>query len=194
MENYKSNSHKSKEEPEKKVERVVTGSVKTKKKSEIRKLADIFVPQDVESVRDYALHEVIVPLIKRGISDIVDILLYGESGGSKKRSTASKISYNSYYQREGETRRDYNSVRNRGGYDYEDIVLNSRGEAEAVLDRMHELMHHYKVVSVADFYDLCGITGNYTDNKYGWEDIRSATISHTRDGYIIKLPRAVPLD
>ena len=59
---------------------------------------------------------------------------------------------------------------------------------------MHELMHHYKVVSVADFYDLCGITGNYTDNKYGWEDIRSATISHTRDGYIIKLPRAVPLD
>ena len=42
-EDYKSNSHKSKEEPrreEKKIEKVATGKVKTKKKSGANKVAD----------------------------------------------------------------------------------------------------------------------------------------------------------
>ena len=48
MEEYKPNSHKSKEEqqtapPEKKVEKVVSGSVKSRKKSEIQKFANVFV-------------------------------------------------------------------------------------------------------------------------------------------------------
>ena len=60
--------------------------------------------------------------------------------------------------------------------------------------RMDELISSYRVVSVADFYDLAGITPEYTDNKYGWTDIRSANIVRVRDGYMIKLPRAVPLD
>jgi hypothetical protein len=41
---------------------------------------------------------------------------------------------------------------------------------------------------------LVGITGNYTDNKYGWTDIRSASVNRTRDGYALKLPKALPLN
>lgn len=59
---------------------------------------------------------------------------------------------------------------------------------------MDELISTYKIVSVADFYDLVGVTGNWTDNKYGWSDIRSASIVHVRDGYMIKLPRPLPID
>ena len=65
-------------------------------------------------------------------------------------------------------RRDSGNVsRTRTGYDYDDIILESRGEAEDVLERMDELIATYQVVSVADFYDLVGVSGNYTDNKYG---------------------------
>ena len=42
--------------------------------------------------------------------------------------------------------------------------------------------------------DLVGIKGNYTDNKYGWMNIRNAEIMRVRDGYMIKMPRAVPID
>ena len=60
MNEYKGNSHKSKEEasnkevmPVKKVERVATG--KTRKKNEVRKFADAFISEDVHSVKDYII-------------------------------------------------------------------------------------------------------------------------------------------
>lgn len=200
MDEYKPNSHKFKEDqkgsvPEKKVEKVIAGTVKSKKKSEIQKFTDIFISEDVNNVKSYILLEVLVPAIKKAISDIVtngiDMILYGES--KTKSNTASKISYRSYYDG-GNGRRDYSAARTKTGYDYDDIILDNRGEAEDVLSRMDELISTYGLVSVADLYDLVGITGNYTDNKYGWTDIRSASVIRVRDGYMLKLPKALPLN
>lgn len=202
MSEYKPNSHKSKEEqresvPDKKVEKVVTGTVKAKKKNEIQKITDIFISEDVTNVKSYILMDVLVPSIKKAISDIVtngiDMILYGESNRTKSNSAASKVSYRSYYDK-GNDRRDYNFSRTKTGYSYDDITLDNRGEAEDVLTRMDELISTYGVVSVADLYDLVGVTGNYTDNKYGWTDIRSAQVVRVRDGYLIKLPKALPLN
>lgn len=197
MEEYKPNSHKSKEEhrqssPEKKVEKVVTGTVKAKKKNEIQKFAGVFLPEDVDNVKSYILFDVIVPLIKKALSDTLDAILYPE-GRSGKNSMASKISYRSYYEKPNGRGRDYNISRTRTGYSFDDIILDNRGEAEDVLSRMDELIATYGVVSVADLYDLVGVTGNYTDNKYGWTDIRSAQPIRVRDGYMLKLPKALPL-
>ena len=199
MEEYKSNSHKSRERakaelPEKKVEKIVSGSVKTKKKSGINKLAGIFVPEDVDDVKSYIFEDIVVPAVKDIILDAVRAFL-GVSGNSRggRSSTSSKISYRKYY--DDRDRRDSGNVsRTRTGYDYDDIILESRGEAEDVLERMDELIATYQVVSVADFYDLVGVSGNYTDNKYGWTDIRNASVIRVRDGYMIKLPKALPLN
>lgn len=204
MEDYKPNSHRFKEEqkearPEekKKVEKVVKGSVKVKKKNEIRKFADIFVAEDVKNVKSYILMDILVPALKKAISDIVtdgiDMILYGESGRSGKRSTADKVSYRNYYDRKGDRSR-FSEPRTRTGYSYDDVTLDSRGEAEEVLTRMDELIETYGMVSVADLYDLVGVTGTYTDNKYGWINIRNAEPIRVRDGYMLKLPKAVPLD
>ena len=202
MEEYKPNSHKFKEDkkgsvPEKKVEKVIAGTAKSKKKSDIRKFTDVFISEDVNNVKSYILLEVLVPAIKKAISDIVtngiDMILYGETGKTKSNSTASKVSYRSYYD-ERNGRRDYSAVHTKTGYNYDDIILDNRGEAEEVLSRMDELISTYGLVSVADLYDLVGITGNYTDNKYGWTDIRSASVIRVQDGYMLKLPKALPLD
>ena len=56
-----------------------------------------------------------------------------------------------------------------------------------------EIMEEYETVRVADLYDLVGITGNYTDNNYGWTNIKNAQVVRVRDGYKIKMPRAIPL-
>lgn len=202
MEEYKPNSHKYKEDqnrsaPEKKVEKVIAGTVKSKKKSEIRKFTDVFISEDIDNVKSYILLDVLIPAIKKAISDIVtngiDMILYGETGKIKSNSTASKVSYRSYYDgRNG--RRDYSSIRTKIGYNYDDIIFDNRGEAEDVLLRMDELISTYGLVSVADLYDLVGVTGNYTDNKYGWTNIRSASVIRVRDGYMLKLPKALPLD
>lgn len=200
MNDYKPNSNRFKEEqktkaPEKKVEKVVTGKVITKKKSAFSKFADEFISEDAKNVKTYVLGEVLIPAIKKAISDIVtdgiDMILYGGTRRDGKRSTADRVSYRNYYDRGGSTVRD---TRTATGYSYDDIILNSRGEAEDVLSRMDELMDTYGLVRVADLYDLVGITGNYTDNKYGWTNIRNAEIVRVRDGYMIKMPRAVPID
>ncbi len=202
MDTFESNSHKSKEEnlEKKKVEKVITGTAKAKKKGEIHKLADIFISEDVTNVKSYILLDVLVPAIKKAISDIVtngiDMVLYGEKGGhnrSSSSSTASKVSYRNYYDRGGD-RGARQTTRSATGYSYDDICLDNRGEAEDVLSRMDELISMYGLVSVADFYDLVGVTGNYTDNRYGWTDIRSASVIRVRDGYMIKLPKALPLN
>lgn len=197
-EDYKPNSHKSKGEvkkEDKKIEKVATGKVKTKKKSGANKLSDVFVTEDISNVKDYILYDVLLPAAKKTLSEIVsngiDMLLYGETK-SKSKSRGSKVSYSKYYDdREDDYRRS--SRRRSLGYDYEDVILESRREAEEVLNRMEDLIDSYGVVSVADLYDLVGISGKYTDNKYGWTNLRGADIERTRDGYLLVFPRVKPL-
>lgn len=205
MEDYKPNSNRFKEEQkikerEKRVEKpVVTSKVVTRKQSKVRKLADEFISEDAKNVKTYVFGEVLIPAIKKAVCDIVtdgiSMILYGESRGGNKRSTADRVSYRSYYDdRSYSSSNRTTNTTTRSGYSYDDIILNSRGEAQDVLDRMDELMETYDLVRVADLYDLVGITGSYTDNKYGWFNIRSAEIVRVRDGYMIKMPRAVPVD
>lgn len=197
---YKPNSHRYKEEQknketEKKVEKVVTGKVIAKKKSGFSKLADEFISEDVKNVKSYIIGDVLIPAMKKAISDIVtngiDMILYGGARPGK-RSTADRVSYSGYYG--GSSIRETKTVSSYNGYSFNDIVLANRGEAQEVLDRMDELISSYGVVSVADLYDLVGITGSWTDNKYGWTNLRDADVIRVRDGYMIKMPRAKVID
>ena len=198
---YKPNSHRSKidqkEQPnEKKVQKVVRGKVKTKKKK--TSLKDIFISEDAANVKSYVFMDVLVPAVKKAISDIVrdgiDMILYGEARSRKSSSNASYVSYRSYSDRDRREERRYSDSRVRSAYSYDDIILENRGEAEDVLTRMDELIDTYGIVSVADMYDLVGISGNYTDNKYGWTNLRNAEPVRVRDGYMLKLPKPGPIN
>ena len=191
---YKSNSHKSKKEvkkEEKKIEKVVTGSVKKKKKNKVTKLTSVFLPEDVTSVKDYILQDALIPAVKKFITDSVDMVLYGETGSKKKRS-GSFVSYRDFSDKR--ERKGYNDYKSRTMFDYDDIFLESRRDAENVLKQMHDIINDYGILSVADMFDLVGEPANYTMNKYGWHNIDNAEIVHTREGYKIKMPRALPFD
>ena len=202
MSEYKPNSHRSKEEqresvPDKKVEKIIAGTVKSKKKNDIQKFADVFISEDVTNVKSYILLDVLVPAIKKAISDIVtngiDMVLYGESGRTKRPgSTASKVSYRGYYNQDQPVAR---TTARTAAYDYDDVILPTRGEADEVLSRMDDLIATYGVVSVADLYDLVNVSCNYTDNKYGWTNLVNVVpVRASGGGYILKLPRALPLN
>ena len=107
MDNYKPNSHKYKEdnkagaEERQKFDKITKGAVVTKKKSEINKLKDIFVSEDIKSVKSYIFMDVLVPAIKDAIEDIVTngirMILRGDTSARRSSSAASKISYRDYY-------------------------------------------------------------------------------------------------
>ena len=202
MAEYPANSHRSKElategrSEERKVQKVVSGKVTTKK-NEVRKLTDIFISEDARNVKSYIFMDVLVPAIKKAISDIVtdgiDMILYGGSGSGRKTKPSNNVSYRNYY----ESPRNSISSRNdpqRSRFDYDDIVFESRGEAELVREQMVDMIERYGFVTVADMYDMADLTSPYTSNKYGWTNIRSAEAVRVRDGYILKLPKAMPID
>ena len=191
--NYQSNSKKSKintVEDKNKVDKIVKGKVKTKKKNSI--LAS-FINDDLQDIKKYIIEDVLIPTIKKTITDVVknsiDMFFYGEVSRSN-RSNSSRISYSSYYDRDREPR----SRSRRNSLLIDDIVLESRAEAEEVLDRLDEMIEEFGMASVLNLYDLIGVTAPFTADKYGWTDIRNATAVRVRDGYLLKLPRVMPLD
>lgn len=201
---YTPNSHKYKEQQkvaaseEKQIQKVVKGPVKTKT-NEARKLADIFISEDISNVKNYIFMDVLVPAIKKAIYDIVtngiDMFLYGGSGKSKTNSSSSKVSYRNYYeQKNNGGYRGSENVKSNNSFDYEDIVFTNRGEAEAAKQQMQDIVARYGMVTVNDLYEMTPLSAPYTSQKYGWMDVSNVEVVRVRDGYILKLPRAVPID
>ena len=202
MEDYAANSHLSKRKaetkeavPEKKVEKVVTGNVKMKKKTGLSAFVGSVFQEDAQSVKRYIFADVLLPALKKAIDDVVSngirMLLYGDSASkSSSNGLSSRISYNRMYGNQ----QSY-QTENRFSMELVDQpIFDNRGDAELVLTQMDEILSVYKVVTLGDFYDLLGITAPFTANKYGWTNLRSASVVSARGGWVIKLPKALPID
>jgi hypothetical protein len=201
---FPSNSSSSKKE----VKKIIKGNVKQRKKPFMKKLTDTFVGEDVDNVWEYLFYDVLVPATKNTLVDMVqggvEMLLFGEKRRNNIQRNADKsyISYNgissnsSLYNRNSPTRdskRDI-SYRGRSSHNFDEIILTTRGEAEEVISHLADLVVDYGQASVADLYDLVGITGQFTDNKYGWRDLSSASVSRLREGFVLNLPKTIILD
>lgn len=210
--NFPANSKAKRVEPakaleERKVQKVVTGKVKRQKRGFTKKVAEVLLEDDTKSVGSYILYDVLIPAAKDLISDMisgaVDMALFGERRrGSRtiRDRDKSYTNYNSvsYKGRQMSGRPDRNdrdiSRGARARHDFDEIILETRGEAEDVLSHLVDLTIDYGMATVADLYELVDIESNFTDNKYGWTDLRNASVSRVRGGYLINLPRTQPLE
>lgn len=179
----------------KKIEQVTSAPATKKKQSFGTKAVAAFVGEDIENVGQYLLYDVAIPAIKNTLSDLVsqgiERLLFGESSPRGRSSSgSSRVSYGSY-SRPGMSpgnRRDA-SPRTRRYHDFSEIELESRDEAYLVIDRLGDLIEEYGLATVADLYDLCGITTEYTDENWGWTSARYMSVIRSRRGYMLQLPK-----
>lgn len=199
MEKYRSNSHAMREvrtnsaPPEKKIEKVVSGTVTEKKKGNLQKIANLFVPEDVNDVKTYIINDVVVPAVKDILLDTVKTLL-GAGGSSSGDRVSSRIKYRRYYD-EDRDRKQYKRDSDVGrAYNYTEYTLQNRGEAEDVLRCMKDIIASYGIVSVADYYDLIGVDGEFTANRYGWSSLKNAYVDRVRGEYIIRFPKVMAID
>lgn len=198
MENYPSNSIKSRthaenaESEKKTIGKVIVGNVRTEKKRGLRKILGTLVSNEISDVASDVWHKVILPAIKRAISDAVEVALNGET--SKKSRVSSYLgSYRRSYGADGNDAR--RSVDIHRLYEIDDIVLDSYGDAELILDEMNGLIDKYGLVSVSDLYDMLGKPGGtHTDCRYGWNSLKTARIVPVRNGFALRLPRVIPLN
>lgn len=207
MGDYQPNSHKFKAEQkeaasEKKFDKVISGTAKIGKKSEVRKFADVFISEDAAKVKDHLVNNMLIPGLKRLTVSMIKTgaeIVFGEKGIEADRdSRSSKLPYISYNRFSGRDD-DYiprESVRPRGGFDYNDIILENKGDVVRLLDIMNSALKQYGQVSIGDLYDMLQITDhNFMNHKYGWYNLDTAGSVRLADGrYRLKLPRAVSLD
>lgn len=81
----------------------------------------------------------------------------------------------------------------RPSYDFGTIIFRDREGAKYALDCLKEDCEHYGQVAVSVLYETARLSGNgYTDNYYGWTDLRDVDdrdIHPTAEGgYVIDLP------
>ena len=189
----------SKDGPE--VKPVVTGKVKPVKKPARKRFMESIGVEDGRTVGDYLIWDVILPAMKDTISEVfkkgIDAFLYGNAkpysrGNVERHGSSTRISYNSYYDRDRSPSRY--TYHGRAVNDFRDFVFEDRRDAEAVLSEMVEIVSVYGFCKVSDFYSLVGETErNFTDHNYGWEQLGRASVERTRDGWIVDLPRPISL-
>lgn len=196
-----SNKRRAEQQGDEREIRKVNSTVKIRKKSAFKRVADIFLEDDVRNVKSYILMDVLLPTIKDAIVDMVngalEMMFYGTTRGRRSRKSSGntdKASYASYYAsgKPASPRRSSSSTSEI--YDYDDALFDTRGEAEDFLLVLREYADKYDQVPVAKYYDALNRTGNFTDEKYGWTDLSTAKVKRVRDGWIVDLPRAEVLE
>lgn len=210
VKDYGSNSFRSKEkeenrtarnrnstEPEHK-EKVTSGKVSTKKPSLGKKVSDNLFIEDITKVKNYLIYDIALPaakkLISESVSSAVDMMLYGET---RRHDQGSSGGVRRDYTRAYDDRNNRGKVATRSGtYSYDEIIFDTAADANMVLDEMWKDIDNYGMVSIADMYDHAGVMSErYTDNKYGWTNIRNADVGRNTDGsYYLKLPKPQALD
>jgi hypothetical protein len=202
---FPGNSQRDKKTPpdEKKVERVTTAEPIRRKKGLGRKLKDIFFGGDPRATASFIVQSVLIPAAKDMIVDAasegVQKLVRGDSYRRRNSPPSGPAGYVNY-QRMGrgpavaEAGVRPMSRPARARHDFDEIVLQSRQEAETVIEQLYEIVSKYDSATVSDLYDLVGIRGTHVDHKWGWTDMRGAGVVRVRDGFLLELPDVQPME
>ena len=204
MAEYQSNSHRSKEmakeqasTEKKEVKKVVTGKTKTRD-NKGRKFLDTFISEDAGNIGSHIVMDVLVPVIKDTVFKIgrdgLEMLLFGRTGSDRSSSSSNRISYRKYYDDNRRDDRGRSSSSSSTRFTYQDIIFDDRRDAEAVRKQMLDAIDRYNLVTVFDMYDMADQTPPYTSDKYGWYGLRDIPVERDRDGWYLKLPKAMPID
>lgn len=202
MEQFPPNSVKSKapEPEEKKIERVTTSDPTRRKKGLAKQFQSTFFGGDFKTASNYVVFGVLIPAAKEALVEAgsagFEKLIFGESkrrGGARSSGPLGYVSYNRMSQPQPQVSRPTLTQRGRAQHDFDEIVLESRQEAEAVLDQLYDLLSKYDEVTVSDLYELTGIKSTHVDKQWGWANLKGSGVSRVRGGYLLDLPEPTHL-
>lgn len=198
------NQEKKDELLERQVVKVISGTGKKVQKSGLQKIKGSFLSEDMSKVKSFVLTDVILPTLKKGLSDVItkglDMILYGgDGGGARGGGASSSYGYNQvpyrdysrdYSQSYG---RDYNKPVTSLQPIFDGVELLSRVDANKLLRQMDVHIRKYGSISAHELYTMVGIPAAYPDYSYGWGTIVGASISPCPGGFRVNLPRPIQL-
>lgn len=196
MNNYTKKKPAAKVEEKKSIGKVVTGNVTIKKKSEGRKILEKIFPSVGSDLKTTLMDDVIFPMLKNGLLEAVGRILWPNGDGPVRSSSfggGTRINYSGFSK--PQARQHYIPAGSTVGFDYDRIAFETRGDAEAVLMALDENIDAYGFATVGAFYEAAGVTTNNAQvEKFCWRSIGDAKVAQVGGGWIIRMPRPMPLD
>lgn len=187
---------------EKKIE-AVTENVQRRKQPLGKKVKQTFFSGDGKTAANHVFNSVLIPAAKETVvnmgRDFLERIVYGDSRPRSTSPIQSMMSHATGQVRYDKVNRPGAapsglSPRGRASHNFDEIVLDNRGTAEEVLDRLKDIVDQFDQASIADLYSLVGERPDHTDHKWGWTDLRGTRVLPIRGGgYVIDLPRPEPL-
>lgn len=205
---YPSNSHVAKEQAQprqREVRQVAKGRVAERKPTFLDKFRKIFFVDDFRDVFFGVITDVIVPGLRDMFYDAItggaSRAVYGDGSpttrtyrGAKPAGAPTNYSGFSAKPAAAPARGEPDPVRSTYG-SMNELIFATREEAVTVKSEFLGTIQEYGIASVHDLYRMAGIDRNWAQDSYGWdvdylkpEDI---TITHTREGWILHLPKAI---
>lgn len=185
------------------VQKVTKGRV-VQKRSFGRKFQELLIESEPQAVGSHILKNIVMPAIKKFISDMIgdslNMFLYGSTNrrSDTRTSSPSYVSYGSSYYGNTRPTQPRTSTDVSRYHRPDDICFASEQDAKRVRDALMDIIEAYDVATVAQFCELSDISSNYTDERYGWKNIASAKIESARNGdhidWYLVLPKPIVLD
>lgn len=182
------------------LEKMVSAEVKVQKEGLGKKFAKAFFSEDIRDVKKYVVYDLVIPGVKRAFLATMERLLFSGTGGYGFWG-GGPTNYNKQYQ-QSQTRVTYNSssygpaptpnVIDTNGV--KQITYRTRADAENVLRELLMRIDSYGEVSLSQYYELCGISYQFVDEKWGWKDLRTTRLYPVAGGYCLSLPAPILLD
>lgn len=191
--NLPANSNK-----DRRLKKVVQGTATTRKPSLAKKFGETFIAEDVSNVKNYLFFDVLVPAIKDTIVNFVtngiNAVIYGDTRPRQSRfsqpyGNRSYTSYSSYSRPSRPPEGSFRPGRETRYSQEKEPIVESRYDADLVLEELNNCILEYDQATVGDLYDLLGFDPDHTDYKWGWTDLSSATVRKVPGGWLIDLPR-----
>lgn len=206
MNDIPGNSHRGKAEkavePAEKIEPIVTGTVVARKRSPFKKLVENFIPGKPSDVARNVIWDVLIPGAKDMVQDsamsFIERMFTGENRPSNRlrgsfvqnsygQSGIQQTNYGGYSQPKQNNQRQM-SREARSKHNFDELLFETRVEAENTIAFLESRIAEYRAVTVADLYEALNMKGDYTDDKWGWDNLDDARVSRHRGAYLLDLP------
>jgi len=193
--------------------KIVEGKVTRRRKPLGARLKEMFISGE-ESFVETLVEDVVIPTLKELILTMVDQSARGFKEGLEERlypsgrrpnsgyRTGGPIAYHNRYSsptrvstyRSRESNTSYHRPLVRRSNRVMDILVEHREDGDRVIEELQAMIDSENFATVGDFYSMVGEKPNATDEEWGWDDLSTARVKRVEDGYLICMPRPIPID
>lgn len=177
-------------------------NVKPKKKKFGQKMKEAMFSEDIGngSVTEYVFFKILIPSVKRILSDMANTAINMALGLDPKTRTiqANTHTANASVYRDRNYSRGYSASEQNRRSAVSELVWDE-ATANDIFNQMSDLIERYGNCSLADAYSIMGLGDRIcrTDRNWGWTSMRGAdvvAVDRLDDRWIIDMPPARPLN